>query len=223
MSIETIWPSSDSFIKLTSVQSPKLLPWKDGSGKELCRTYKKSSTSICWAIANMSGNSLEAFVTSVIESKLDQTTMFARQDHSLDIREIPPYATLLEFLDRRAPSNRKHYHSRRWMKAFDSGSWKEKWLKALLHGQCGRNLHSLQVGQASSVWTQGIQGTLPQQKVRISEGKQTLPQLLKARTFHKSMSVYSKVQEVSEASPFVAPYTVDQPNQAKEPTMPAIE
>ena len=47
-------------------------------------------------------NSLEAFVSSVIELKLDQTSMFAWQDYSHDEWKTPPYTTLLEFSDRRA-------------------------------------------------------------------------------------------------------------------------
>ena len=54
------------------------------------------------AIKAMKGDSLRAFVTSIIELKLDQTSTFAWQDHSHDERETPPYTALLEFLDRRA-------------------------------------------------------------------------------------------------------------------------
>ena len=39
------------------------------------------------------------FVTSVLESKLDQTTMFEWQKHSQGSKEVPDYLELLEFLD----------------------------------------------------------------------------------------------------------------------------
>ena len=76
-------------------------PLKDGNGKELRRIHDVINQHMR-AINTMSSNSLEGFVTSVIELKLDQTSMFAWQDHTHDQREVPPYTTLLEFLDRRA-------------------------------------------------------------------------------------------------------------------------
>ena len=42
---------------------------------------------------------LETFVSSVIELKLDQSSMFAWQNHSKDQKEIPSYTELLEFID----------------------------------------------------------------------------------------------------------------------------
>ena len=54
------------------------------------------------AIMAMTDISLEAFVTSVIETKLDQTSMFAWQDYSHESRQVPHYEELLEFLDRPA-------------------------------------------------------------------------------------------------------------------------
>ena len=54
------------------------------------------------AITAMPDNSLEAFVTSIVETKLDQTSMFAWQDYSHESRHVPSYDKLLEFLDRRA-------------------------------------------------------------------------------------------------------------------------
>ena len=42
------------------------------------------------------------FVRSVLESKLDQTTMFEWQKHSQGSKEVPDYLELLEFLDLRA-------------------------------------------------------------------------------------------------------------------------
>ena len=42
-----------------------------------------------------------SFVTSILELKLDSTTMFESQRHSQDSRVVPHYAHLLEFLDLR--------------------------------------------------------------------------------------------------------------------------
>ena len=67
------------------------LPLKDWSAKELCHLHD--------VITAMADNSLEAFVTSVIESKLDQASMFSWQDYSHQSRGVPPYESLLEFLD----------------------------------------------------------------------------------------------------------------------------
>ena len=55
----------------------------------------------------MAYDSLETFVSSVIELKLDWSSMFAWQNHSKDQRDVPSYTTLLEFSDllARAPEN----------------------------------------------------------------------------------------------------------------------
>ena len=42
------------------------------------------------------------FITSSLELKLDQTTMFEWQRHSQDTNEVPHYQELLDFLDLRA-------------------------------------------------------------------------------------------------------------------------
>ena len=48
------------------------------------------------------GYSPWTFVTSALETKLDQTTMFEWQKHSQGSKEVPDYLELLEFLDLRA-------------------------------------------------------------------------------------------------------------------------
>ena len=48
------------------------------------------------------GYSPWTFVTSVLETKLDQTTMFEWQKHSQGSKGVPDYLELLEFLDLRA-------------------------------------------------------------------------------------------------------------------------
>ena len=39
------------------------------------------------------------FITSMLELKLDQTTMFEWQRHTQDSSELPHYTALVEFLD----------------------------------------------------------------------------------------------------------------------------
>ena len=39
------------------------------------------------------------FVTFMLETKLDQTTMFEWQKHSQGSKEVPDYLELLQFLD----------------------------------------------------------------------------------------------------------------------------
>ena len=80
------------------IEAPHL---KEGSGKELRHLHDVINQHMR-AITTMFGDSLEAFVTSLIESKLDQNTMFAWQDYSHESKKVPPYTALLEFLDRRA-------------------------------------------------------------------------------------------------------------------------
>ena len=58
------------------------------------------------AINTMSSNSLDAFVTSGIELKLYQTSMFTWQDYTHDQRKGLPYTTVLEFLDRQAQATK---------------------------------------------------------------------------------------------------------------------
>ena len=59
-------------------------------------------------------NSREEFVSSIIELKLDQTLIFAWQNYSHDQKEIPPYTTVLEFLDKRARATCRKDHSKKW-------------------------------------------------------------------------------------------------------------
>ena len=47
------------------------------------------------ALKAMKCDSLETFVSSLVELKLDRSSMFARQNHSKDQREVPSYTDLL--------------------------------------------------------------------------------------------------------------------------------
>ena len=42
------------------------------------------------------------FITSLVEMKLDRTTMFEWQRHTQEISDVPHYAEILEFIDLRA-------------------------------------------------------------------------------------------------------------------------
>ena len=75
-------------------------PLKDGNGREL-RRLPDIANQHMRAIKAM-GYSPWTFVTSVLETKLDQTTMFEWQKHSQGVKEVPEYLELLEFLDLRA-------------------------------------------------------------------------------------------------------------------------
>ena len=47
----------------------------------------------------MKYDSLESFVSSGLELKLDRSSMFAWQNHSKDQREVSSYTDLLDFID----------------------------------------------------------------------------------------------------------------------------
>ena len=61
------------------------------------------------------GYSPWTFVTSILEMKLDQTTMFEWHKHSQDSEAVPEYTALLEFLDLRvrATENTKEESERK--------------------------------------------------------------------------------------------------------------
>ena len=69
-------------------------------GKELRQLHDIANQHM-WAIKAM-GYSPWTFVTSILETKLDQTTMFEWQKHSQDSKEVLEYTALLEFLDLQA-------------------------------------------------------------------------------------------------------------------------
>ena len=51
------------------------------------------------ALQAMKYGSLETFVSSVIELKLDRSSMFVWQNRNKNQREVPSYTDLLEFID----------------------------------------------------------------------------------------------------------------------------
>ena len=77
------------------LEAPSL---KDGTGKELRRLHDTVQQHLR-ALKAMGQEPSSAFVTSVLELKLDTSTMFEWQKHSQDHRDVPDYHELLEFLD----------------------------------------------------------------------------------------------------------------------------
>ena len=88
-------------------------PLKDVSGKELRHLHEIINQHIR-VITAMADNSLEVFVTSIIELKLGQASMFAWKNYSHKSRGGHPYKTLLEFLDRRARATENTICEREW-------------------------------------------------------------------------------------------------------------
>ena len=71
---------------------------KEGSAKELRRLHDVSSQHL-QALKVMGYDPSGPFVTSLIESKLDRSTMFERQRYTQENSDVPHYAWILEFID----------------------------------------------------------------------------------------------------------------------------
>ena len=76
-------------------------PLKDGTGKELRKLHDTIQQHLR-ALKGMGHEPSGPFITSTIELKLDQNTMFEWQKHSQKCESIPPYQDLLKFLNLRA-------------------------------------------------------------------------------------------------------------------------
>ena len=76
---------------------------KDGNSKELHRLHDVAKQHLR-ALRVMKYETLASLVTSVLELKLDHTTMFEWQRHMQDSNTVPDFEDLLEFLDLRAQS-----------------------------------------------------------------------------------------------------------------------
>ena len=83
------------------IDSPQL---RDGSGKEL-RKLHDTIQQHTRALKSMGEEPSPSFITSIIELKLDSTTMFEWQRHSQSSTGTPHYHDLLEFLDHRAQAS----------------------------------------------------------------------------------------------------------------------
>ena len=85
------------------MDSPSL---KDGSGKELRRIHDTLQQHVC-ALKTMKSEPDPSFITSMIELKLDTTTMFEWQKHSQEkVKEVPHYQDILDFLNLRAQASK---------------------------------------------------------------------------------------------------------------------
>lgn len=77
----------------------------NGSGKEL-RRFHDTLQQHLRALKTMKSEPDPSFVTSIIELKLDQTTLFEWQKHSQEkVEEIPHYQDILDFIDLRAQAS----------------------------------------------------------------------------------------------------------------------
>ena len=76
-------------------------PPKEGSGKEICKLHDCVLQHLR-ALKAMGHEPSGPFITSTLELKLDQTTMFEWQRHSQSMEGIPHYQELLDFLNSRA-------------------------------------------------------------------------------------------------------------------------
>ena len=83
------------------VEIPSL---KDGNGKELRRLHDTAQQHLR-ALKALGHEPDEAFITSMIELKLDGQTMFEWQRHSQDSTDVPPYQELLDFINLRAQAS----------------------------------------------------------------------------------------------------------------------
>ena len=79
-------------------------PLNDGHGRELRRLHDVANQHLR-ALKAMDYDPSGPFITSLLELKLDQSTMFEWQRHSQNSRDVPHYQQLLEFLDLRAQAS----------------------------------------------------------------------------------------------------------------------
>ena len=77
---------------------------KDGHGRELRRLHDVVTQHLR-ALKAMDYDPSGPFVTSLLELKLDQNTVFEWLRHSHDSKEVPHYQELLDFLDLRAQAS----------------------------------------------------------------------------------------------------------------------
>ena len=77
---------------------------RDGSGRELRRLHDVIQQHVR-ALKSMEQEPSPSFITSLIELKLDSTTMFEWQRHTQSQNEVPHYCEMLEFLDHRAQAS----------------------------------------------------------------------------------------------------------------------
>ena len=74
---------------------------KDGTGKELRRLHDTAQQHL-HALKSMGCEPDGSFITSMLELKSDAQTMFEWQQYSSESADVPPYQTLLDFVNLRA-------------------------------------------------------------------------------------------------------------------------
>ena len=83
------------------LEAPQLV---EGSGKELCKLHDTVQQHLC-AFKAMDCEAPGPFITSVLELKLDPSTMFEWQKHSQESTAVPHYE-LLEFINLRTQASK---------------------------------------------------------------------------------------------------------------------
>jgi hypothetical protein len=73
---------------------------KDGTGKEL-RHLHDTVLQHLRALKTLGHEPSSTFVTSILELKLDKSTMFEWQKHSQEFTDVPHFQKLLDFIDLR--------------------------------------------------------------------------------------------------------------------------
>ena len=73
-------------------------PLKDGTDKEIHALHNLVIQHLR-ALKSLGHKPSQAFITSLLEMKLDSTMMFEWQRHSQDHSNVPDYQELLDFLE----------------------------------------------------------------------------------------------------------------------------
>ena len=94
-------------------------PLKDGTGKEI-RALHDLVVQHLRALKSLGHEPSQAFITSLLEMKLDSTTMFEWQRHSQDHTDVPDYQELLDFLNSRAQAAEASSEKKRLSKPINS-------------------------------------------------------------------------------------------------------
>ena len=168
----------------------------------------------------MADNLLEAFITSIIESKLEHTFMLVWQDYSHASREVPPYETLLEFLDRcaRATENTLRESERKCLgmaperRIFSRPSYIASVEKTCM--ACKSAKHPLYVCRA-------FKGFSHSKKLELMRENGLYLNCLKPRHFTNQCPCTQKCKKCQK--PHHSWLHIDQPNEAKETITPATE
>lgn len=82
----------------------EIAPIKEGSGKELRYLHDVAQQHLR-ALKAMGHDPADSFITSLLELKLDQNTMFEWQRFSQESTSVPPYKDLLNFINLRAQAS----------------------------------------------------------------------------------------------------------------------